>query len=492
MQRAIVAGAALIVFACALPPVVALATQGGAFAILASPRIWQLFGTTLATAFAVTGVAVAIGVPLGVLLSRTNIVLRRALLIVHAFPMFVPPFLLALGWSHIAPSSLLFSRAGLVFVLALAYTPIVTALTVLGLDGIDPALDDAARIVASPRRVIARILLPVAWPSIVLAALVVFALAFAELAVPMFLRVDAYPAAVFARLGGIAYAPGEAFVLVLPQLAVAAALLVVEHRWVAPRAFNVLGLRRGHMPYALGRWRAPTTLACTVVGLVGVVPLGALATHADWTNIAMWAGESVGNSLVDAAIAATIMTSCGIVLGHAIARGVRGGRLIDALLVLAFFVPSAALGAGLIHVWSRPATQIVYATSAIIVVGYVARYAVLGARPLAHVFARGSARLEEAAATSGAGYLRRLVGIVVRVHVRAIGGVWLLSAVFCLRDLETAVVYYPPGRETLPVRIFTVEANGPPGTVAALAIVHVAIIAAVLAFGFALLRRRSK
>jgi iron(III) transport system permease protein len=117
---------------------------------------------------------------------------------------------------------------------------------------------------------------------------------------------------------------------------------------------------------------------------------------------------------------------------------------------------------------------------------------VLGTRPLALAFARGSARLEEAAMTAGAGYWRRLLRIVIPVHARAIGATWILCAVFCLRDLETAVVYYPPGRETLPVRIFTLEANGPQGTVATLALVHVAITALVLALGLAVLARRRR
>jgi iron(III) transport system permease protein len=484
------------VLACSVPPLVALALEGAsadAFALLGRVVTWRLFAVTLLTSLAVTSVALVIGVPLGVLLGRTTVIGRRVLLVVHAFPVFVPPFLIALGWFHVFggthASSVLFSRLGLVLVLGLAFAPVITLLTVLGLDGVDPALAEAGRLVARPRRVIMRILLPIAWPSIALGALVVFALAFAELGVPMFLRVEAYPAAVFARLGGIDYAPGEAFVLVLPQLAVAVLLLVVERRWIARRTTDVLGIRRDHAPDRLAASRVPLTLLCLAIVAAGLLPLLALAQRADWSGAWSWAGDSVANSLFDAAIAATVMTACGIVLGHAAARRARGARIVDVPLVLAFVTPAAALAAGLIDMWSRPSTQAVYATSAIIIVGYVARYAVLGVRPLALVFARGSERLEAAATTVGAGYARRLVRIVIPLHARAIGAIWLLCAVFCLRDLETAVVYYPPGRETLPVRIFTLEANGPPGAVAALASLHVAITAMIFMLGLVVLRR---
>jgi iron(III) transport system permease protein len=62
--------------------------------------------------------------------------------------------------------------------------------------------------------------------------------------------------------------------------------------------------------------------------------------------------------------------------------------------------------------------------------------------------------------------------------------------VFCLRDLETAVLLYPAGEEPLTVRIFTLEANGPQAVVAALSCVQVVMTAAVVALGSALLFRR--
>jgi ABC-type Fe3+ transport system permease subunit len=72
---------------------------------------------------------------------------------------------------------------------------------------------------------------------------------------------------------------------------------------------------------------------------------------------------------------------------------------------------------------------------------------------------------------------------------RGLAFAWLLALVFCPRDLETAVLYYPPGHEPLTVRLFTLEANGPEGVVAGLALVQVAMTALVLAAGGWLLPR---
>jgi iron(III) transport system permease protein len=370
---------------------------------------------------------------------------------------------------------------------------VVTSLVALALQGIDPSLEEAARVVAPPARVIGSVLLPATRPALVLAAIVVFTLAFSELGVAMFLRVDVFPAAVFARLGGIDYAPGEAVALVLPLLPLAFVLLAVERRFVGSRSFAVLGLRGAQrQPIRLGRWRTAAFAMVWLVVAVSIAPLFALANKASaagMRGVGAWLGRSPWNSLWAAAAAATIIVLVGLVVGHAAARGYRWSVSLDALAVLAFVTPAAVLGVGLIGVWNRPVLPFVYGSLGIIAVGYVARYAVLGVRTVAAVVAQSPVYLEDAAAVAGAGFLRRLTRIVVPVHARGLGFGWLLALVFCLRDLETSVLYYPPGREPLTIRLFTLEANGPEAVVAGLAVVQVAMTAAVLAAGGWLLAR---
>lgn len=69
--------------------------------LLGSPATALLLARSAAITFSVTAVALVIGVPLGLLLGRTDVRARGLLLALHAFPIFVPPFLLALGWFHV-------------------------------------------------------------------------------------------------------------------------------------------------------------------------------------------------------------------------------------------------------------------------------------------------------------------------------------------------------------------------------------------------------
>ncbi len=505
--------ACIVILSASMLPMLFLAGQAiatpGEFlssaAALVSFQTWELLVRSLILAGSVTALCLVAGVPLGLLLGRTDIAGRGWAFLLHAFPMFLPPFLLALGWFHIfgvtgfwgteATSRLLFSPLGAIGVQTIAFTPIVTSLVALALQGIDPSLEEAARTVASPWRTATRVLLPITWPAAGLAGLVVFALSFSELGAPMFLRVQVYTAAVFARLGGIQYAPGEAFVLVLPLLAISTALLALERRLNSRRPTAVLGLRLSDRPtLRLERWRVPATAGCWLVSLLGILPIAALAFRAGrsggFSAAAAWLGTSLQNSILPAAAASTVLTATGFILGRAIVRRRPGAKLLDALTVLAFVTPASVLSVGLIAVWNRPATQIVYGSTMIIVLGYIGRYGVIASRTIAAAVAQGPPHLEEAAMVYGARFWRRLVRVLLPVHARAVAATWLLTLVFCLRDLETTIPFYPPGREPLPVRIFTLEANGPEEVVAALAVVQVALTGVTLAAGGALIWRR--
>lgn len=508
-QPLALAAAGIVLGTAALLPLLSLLGQAAtssaqAAALLATSRPWILLARSVGLASAVTALALLLGMPLGVLIARTNARGGRVAGALHAFPMFLPPFLVALGWFHIfgrrgllgseLTARALFGELGVTLVLAFAFAPVVTSLTALAVAGIDPSLEEAGRTMARPWRVVTRIMLPAAAPALALAGIVVFALAFSELGVPMFLRVHLFPAAVFARLGGIDYAPGEAFALVLPLLPVALMLLALERRFAGRRSFAVLGLRsRASEPLPLGRWRLVLSSALWAAAALSLAPLLALAVRA-WSGggigqVPRWLGRAALNSLLTAAAAATLVSLLGLVLGHAVARRVPGSGWLDALAVLAFVTPAAVLGVGLIDVWNRPSTQAVYGSLAILVVGFIARYAAVGVRTVAAAVVQGPIHLEEAAAACGARYWRRLLRIVLPLHARGVAFAWLLAMVFCLRDLETAVPFYPAGREPLTVRLFTLEANGPEAVVAALALTHAAMTGAALAAAGFLLRR---
>lgn len=507
-QEPAIVGAAGAVLVCAvLPPLLQVGREllgsGSSLGLLASGRLWWLLARSLGLSAAVTLLALTVGVPLGVLFSRATFPLRKFLFAVHVAVVFLPPFLPALGWFHLFgregwlggafSTRILFSELGVVLVLASCFTPIVTALTAIGVSGVDASLEEAARIVGGPWRVAARVLVPCAAPAIALGGIVVFALAFSELGVPMFLRVDVYPAVVFSRLGGMDFAPGEAAVFVLPLVVVALGLLWLERRFAGRRAIAVLG-SRARAQEALFGPRPQFFVLAALAAVTSVLPLAVLAVHAGAQGsigeVMRWTGDAPWNGLRASAVAAVVMTAIALVLGRALARGRRVSAWFDGLATLAFILPSSILGVGIVGAWNRPATNWLYASFAILVIGFVARYSAVATRTFAAAVAQVPPSLEDAARTVGAGYIRRL-GLVAGLARRGLVATFVLALVFALRDLETAALFYPPGGEPLTVRIFTLEANGPPAVVSALAMLHVLITFAAVGVGFIVLGKRS-
>jgi iron(III) transport system permease protein len=464
---------------------VVLELRPASFAVL-NGDAWRLFARSLALAGATTALAVLLGVPLGACFARARMRSRPFLGILHALPLLLPPLFTALGWfqwvgvdgiaGSAATSALLFSPIGVVFTLALALSPAVTLLTMLGIAGLDPSLEEAGLVAARPGRVLFRLLVPAARPSIMLGACVVFALALAEVSVPMFLRVRVYASNVFTRLGGIDFAPGEAAVLGLPLLGAGLLLSYAARRPAA--SLRIRGYR--DEPLELGVW--PTVIA-SAFALIGAAPLVGLVLRARprLADAWDWLGHSHWNTVVVSIGAAVASGPLALLLGHARARGSRLARAFEEVASSGFFVPSAVLGVGVIRAWNRPATSLVYGSIAIVIIALSGRYAALAIKAFGVSVASTGTAYEDAAAVLGAGATRRLVRIVLPMHRRGMLGAIGLTALFAARDVETSALLYSPGGEPLTVRILTLEPNAPSSVVAALALAQAAITLLLLA-----------
>jgi iron(III) transport system permease protein len=306
----------------------------------------------------------------------------------------------------------------------------------------------------------------------------------------MVLGVDVYPTVVFARLGGMDFAPGEAAVFMLPLVAAALTLAVLERRFAGRRAIATIASIR-HSGRPLFSFGVPLLIGPVVAAAMSLAPIAALIFASDLGDglieLRRWIGDTPWNSSRSSAAAAVMMTVVAVVLGREIDRRTRIGTWSDTLSTITFLMPSSILGVGIVAAWNRAATGWLYGTFAILVIGFVARYAAVAIRTYAAALTQIPPSLDEAARVAGASYLTRF-GLMLGMTPRGIAGAFFLALIFALRDLETAVLYYPPGGQPLTVRLFTLEANGPPGVVAALAVLHVALTLAAVASGGLVLR----
>jgi iron(III) transport system permease protein len=202
--------------------------------------------------------------------------------------------------------------------------------------------------------------------------------------------------------------------------------------------------------------------------------------------IARGAIDATVNSLLLAAVGATLILILAMCLGYAVARANRSVRVAaQVVLVVLFAVPSTIVGVGLIGLWNRPGPfGVLYGTDAMLLLAYLARFVPVATLILAAAAQTVSVSQEEASAVSGVGWFRTVCGIVLPQVRAGVAGAWVVAFTLAFGELGTSILVAPPGEATLPIRIYTIIANTPPSNVAWLALMQSAVIfVPVAAFG---------
>jgi iron(III) transport system permease protein len=460
-------------------------------ALVFSRRAWALLGhsVTLSSLTALCGTV--LGVPLGILLGKTDLPLRNLFVVLFTLPLLLPPYLVAVAWSaalgreswlpDLAGESLatmssawLFGLPGCVLVLTTVFMPVAMLLTITYLKTVTPRLEEAGRLVARWPRVLSGITLPLIRPGLEWAALLIFLLAIGEFSVPMYLRYDVFPVEILTQFSAF-YDFGAATAAAVLLVLLTVTMLIVEEPFSGarrPAMRGFMGAAEGpliHLGAAGAGWFLGVGLLCVVLV---ILPLGGLVLQTspiDYVEALTRGGDSLLHSLLYAASGATLLSLLGFFCGYLIhTHALRTWRWVDFLTLLLLVLPSPVIGIGLIGLWNRPATDWIYGTPMMILLGYMAQYLALTSRTTAAALAQIPASMDEAALVTGAGWFRRLSTITAPLARPGLLAAWLVAYIFCLRDTGIAMLVYPPGHDTLPVRIFTLMANSPEGLVAAL------------------------
>ena len=503
--------ATLFVVLCALPTiymfVVSFVNANGSFSLanyrllLTETRQRELLLTSIQLGAGTAVLATAIGVPLGMLLARADLPAKRFLRVALIVPLVLPSYMLALAWIYVGGSAGLvtqligrdllsrwtYSLTGAILVLGLSLYPLSMLATEAAARRVEASLEEAALLVAGPRRSVWSITLPLIAPSIAGAALLTFVLALSEFSVPSVLRVRVFTTEVFTAFAAL-YDFGAATARATPMLALAliagiAVNLVVGDRWLTSRRSTRTGLT---LP--LGRWRALAIAASALVLAFAVIlPLVVLALEAGrLSRIATALSASVQaitNSLFLGIVGATLILVLGLALGYWRGRArTRFKGLVDLGFIVVFAVPSTVVGVGLIGLWNRSGWPgKVYSSAAIIVIAYLARFVPVAALILAASVRQIPKSFEESAELSGASWLRVFFRIVLPQMKTGIAAAWVVAFIFAFGELGATVLVAPPGESTLPVRVYTLIANTRSSEVAALVLMQALVILIPLA-----------
>lgn len=462
--------------------------------LFTTERPWRLLGRSHLLALLTALGAAVLGIPLGVLLGKTDLPCRRVFTFLFTVPLLLPPYILAVAWAGLlgregwlgrflgseavaSVSAWLFGLPGCVWVLTTVFLPVVMLVTIAFLHSVHPHLEEAGRLAARWPQVLSGITLPIVARGIGVGVLLTFLLALGEFTVPMYLRYDVFPVESLTLFSAF-YDFSAATAAALPLALVTLAVLSIERLGV--RAPTILTAPAGGMlriPLGVVRpwWLALTALVCLVFV---ALPLGVLVLEASpeaLVEASMRTVDALLRSLLYGALGATALVVFGFFVGYLLhARSLPFSGIVDFFTLFLLVLPSFVIGIGLIGLWNRPATAWLYASPAIVLLGYMAQYLALTSRITIAALAQIPPSLDQAATLTGAGWFRRLACIIIPLTGRGLLVAWLVGYIFCLRDTGITMLVYPPGQDTFPVRLFTLMANSPFERVAALCVVLIA------------------
>ncbi len=467
--------------------------------LFASAQTRHLLITSVSLAGLVTFLSLLVGLPLGVILGKSDVPGRPFLTMLFTIPLLIPPYVEAVAWFHLlgrqgllsrwlaggdwkSGSDFLFSLGGCIWILFVCYMPILVLLTIAFVRSVNPRLEEAALLAAKWPRILSRITLPLILPGIILGLLLIFLLSLGEFGVPLFLRINVFPVETFTQFSAY-YDFGAAAATAVPLALIVLIAIFAEGLFLERKTVHVrIGSQEGSgVRTGLGRFeKFEAAVIWSFAFIIVIIPFLALLTesaglHA-WRTAMNQGWDSILRSVVFAAIAASLLTFLGFLTGYMIhVQGLRSWRFLDVLTILLSALPSTVIGIGMIGVWNRPFTNFVYATPIILILGYIIQYWVLPSRITLAALSRIPNSMEEAAQVIGVSWPKRMSGIIAPLVRRDLAVAWLVAYIFCIRDTGISMLVYPPGTDPLTVRIFTLMANGEPAMIAALCVSLVVI-----------------
>ncbi len=443
---------------------------------------------SLGLAGGTTILCLAIGVPLAFMLSRTNLCGRSVFRSIYIIPIFIPPYIHAIVWDHLSSyikqfiSLDIHSLLGVIIVLSLAYFPFVTLTTLSGLKSVDRNLEEVSLLYHGRWQTLTRITLPLVTPHIFSGAVFVFIFSLINFGVPDILRVNVYPVEIFVQYSAF-FNEKAATLLSLPLIVITILLIVLQKRYMKDRYyFQVSAGYTKVMRYHLGKSNFFFFGFCFIImGLSACLPISVLIIVAGhYSNYVRVFDTSTGQ-IVYSLILALFGALFAVLLGFSISYLIARTKIIVKVLVeyvsfIPLAIPATTLGIGLIKVWNHPLVDLVYGSSLIIIFGYIAHFIPFCTITISSGLRQINTSLEEVAFLNVTSWTKVIRKIVLPLSRPSLIAGFLIVFILSFGDLGTTLLIIPPGRETIPIKIYNLMHYGADQLVAALSLILITII----------------
>ena len=483
--------------------------------------------TTFIIAASVSLTCCLFAAPLGWLVARTDMPLRRTIRLLVTASFVTPPFLGAVAWELLAaPNSGLLNQLyravtgagndavlfdiytlwGLIFVISCYTFPYVFVLVANALDRVPGDLEDASAMLGgSAWRTARRVTIPLALPALLAGTLVAFLQAMTLFGSPAILALPAGFHTMTTKIWTLFQFPPKpelAAAASLPLLLLTVVLLRAQAAVLGRRSYVVVGGKTGAPRLIrLGLLRWPAVLLCFAVLCMPVfLPYGALLNAAlsrlpsqlltfetiTLHNIRFVFLElsatklAMKNTFLLGVLAATCATLLAVVVAYLTARAaVPGHKTLGFLATAPIAIPGIVLGVGLFLAYTR-GPVVLYGTLWILLLAYVTIELPAAYQQLQAAFRALAPELEEAGRVLGATRMRTLRDITAPLLGPSLVATWCFVFVAVVRELSAAVILFTSETKVLSVLIFDLKESGDLAAIAVLGLSMLILTAAVI------------
>lgn len=497
--------------------------EGGGFGLSGYVRFFrageyrQSLYNTLILGAAVTAASMVVGGALALLVARCRFPLSAWVAVLPLATLVIPDVVVAAAWTLILGQQgivamalepfgwevpTLYSWWGLIFVMTLNSYVYAFVIVLLGLQGMDRNLEEAALGLGRPMpRVLAGVTLPLILPSVLGAAVVVFTHVVGSFGIPAILgarmpvlAVKSYNEFV-SEMGGN---PQMQTVMATLLVLIGVAMLVLQKMAVERRQFEMESGRAPAPVPIRGPGAIVAVVLVVVVVVLSVAPAivafvtaftpsrGPVLSYGGFTTVHIMtalakAGEPLRNSLLLAGVA----TAAGVVFSVAGAYLIVKRRspltgILDVLVMLPLTIAGTVLGIALVNTFNS-GWLVLTGTWMIMALAYFLRRIPNSVRAAAGPLHNVRNSIEEASLSLGVPPLRTFFKVVLPLIKPALWGAALLMWVTTLSELSATIVIYYGGMSTMPIEIFQQVDSGRLALASAYSVILLVAIFAPLA-----------
>jgi iron(III) transport system permease protein len=447
----------------------------GVVEVVSDGETFAVLGRSVLLAVVVTGVSVAVSVPMAWLTARTDLPGRRAWAVLVALPLVVPSYVggfvlvSALGPRGMLQGALeplgverlpeIYGLPGAALALTLFSYPYVFLTVRAALRGMDPALEEAARSLGSGSwTTFFRVTLPQMRPAIVAGSLLVALYALSDFGAVSLLQYGSFSREIYIQYRS-AFDRTPAAILALMLVALTAAILLIEGGTRGRGRYDRRSAARPGTLVALGRWRWPALIFCGFVVVAALAaPVGVLTF---WLVRGLAEGEplrplwnAAWSSVYASGLAAGVVAIAALsVAVLAVRFPGRVSRFVERMTYLGYALPGIVLALSLVFFGANYAPW-AYQSLGMLVFAYAVHFLPQAVGSTRAALLQVSPSVEEAARGLGRGP----AGVLATVTAPLAGSGILAGAALVflttMKELPATLLLSPTGFETLATRVW--------------------------------------